>query len=134
MLKVGIKGEGVVLVDRSNSAKTMGSGTLDVFATPAMAQLMEKTALQSVQPELEEGEGTVGIRLSIDHVSATPLGMKVRCQSELIGIEGRKLIFRVEAYDDAGLIGQGTHERFVVQEDRFLSKAERKKKTSKDAE
>ncbi len=126
MLKSGIKGKETMIVDESNTAKTMGSGTLDVFATPAMTALMEKTAWKSVAEELEEGCGTVGIRLEITHDAPTPLGMKVTCESVLTGIDGRKLTFEVEARDERGKIGSGIHERFIIDNKKFQEKANQK--------
>ena len=126
MLKSGIKGKETMIVDESNTAKTMGSGTLDVFATPAMTALMEKTAWKSVAEELEEGCGTVGIRLEITHDAPTPLGMKVTCESVLTGIDGRKLTFEVEARDERGKIGSGIHERFIIGNKKFQEKANQK--------
>ncbi|MCI9411407.1 MAG: thioesterase family protein [Eubacterium sp.] len=126
MLKTGIKGKETTIVDESNTAKTMGSGTLDVFATPAMTALMEKTAWKSVAEELEEGCGTVGIRLEITHDAPTPLGMKVTCESVLTGIDGRKLTFEVEARDERGKIGSGIHERFIIDNKKFQEKANQK--------
>ena len=126
MLKSGIKGKETTIVDESNTAKTMGSGTLDVFATPAMTALMEKTAWKSVAEELEEGCGTVGIRLEITHDAPTPLGMKVTCESVLTGIDGRKLTFEVEARDERGKIGSGIHERFIIDNKKFQEKTNQK--------
>jgi predicted thioesterase len=126
-LETGIKGKQEVTVSEFNSAKTMGSGTLDVFATPAMIALMEKTAWESVQAKLDEGSGTVGTSLNVKHVAATPLGMKVTCESELIKVDGRALTFSVKAYDEKGLIGEGEHERFIVFNDKFQAKANAKK-------
>ena len=126
MLVTGIKGREEVVVSESNSAKTMGSGTLDVFATPAMIALMEQTAWKSIAPHLEEGYGSVGIRLNVTHDAPTPFGMKVWCESELIEVDGRKLVFRVEAYDEKGKIGGGLHERFVIQNEKFQAKANQK--------
>lgn len=126
MLKTGLKGKETTIVDESNTAKTMGSGTLDVFATPAMTALMEKTAWKSVAEELEEGCGTVGIRLEITHDAPTPLGMKVTCESVLTGIDGRKLTFEVEARDERGKIGSGIHERFIIDNKKFQEKANQK--------
>ena len=105
MLTVGIKGKEEIVVTDANSAKTMGSGTLDVFATPAMIALMEKTAWKSVAPYLEEGCGTVGTLLNVTHDAPTPLGMKVWCESELTEIDGRRLVFSVAAFDETGKIG-----------------------------
>lgn len=126
MLNIGIKGKETTIVDESNTAKTMGSGTLDVFATPAMIALMEKTAWKSVAEELEESCGTVGIRLDITHDAPTPLGMNVTCESVLTGIDGRKLTFEVEARDERGKIGSGIHERFIIDNKKFQEKANQK--------
>ena len=124
-LVTGIKGNNKVLAENSNSARTMGSGTLDVFATPAMIALMEQTAWQSVTPYLEEGQGTVGIRLEISHDAPTPLGMEVSCESELVEIDGRRLVFEVVAKDALGtIIGKGRHERFIINEEKFQKKAD----------
>ena len=125
-MNTGIKGIQKVVVSEKNSVKTMGSGTLDVFATPAMIALMEETAWKSVAEELEEGCGTVGIHLDVSHDAPTPLGMTVTCESELIAIDGRKLTFRVEAKDERGTIGKGVHERFIVNDEKFQAKANQK--------
>lgn len=127
MLKEGVKGTQEIMVTEENTAKVMGSGALDVFATPAMIALMEKTAWTSVSDELDEGCGTVGISLNVAHSAPTPLGMKVTCESELTGIDGRKLTFYVKAYDEKGVIGEGTHERFIIQNEKFQKKANMKK-------
>ena len=126
MLKEGIKGTQEVVVSEENTAKTMGSGALDVFATPAMIALMEKTAGESVQPYLEEGSGTVGTLMNVKHVAASPVGMKITCETELVKVDGRALTFTVKAFDEAGLIGEGEHERFVVFNDKFQAKADAK--------
>ena len=126
-LETGIRGEQSVLVTEENTAKTMGSGTLDVFATPALVALAEKTCWQSVAPALEEGSGTVGTKLDLEHTAPTPLGMTVTCHSELIAVEGRKLTFRVQLEDEKGPVGGGTHERFVINEAKFAAKAAAKK-------
>jgi Predicted thioesterase len=126
MLKTGIRGTQSVKAEESNSAKVMGSGTMDVFATPAMIALMEKTAWMSVAAELEEGQGTVGTKLEITHDAPTPLGMTVTCESELTEIDGRRLVFAVTAKDETGtVIGKGRHERFIVWEEKFQAKADR---------
>ena len=127
MLTVGIKGTQTVTVSNDNTAATMGSGTLAVFATPAMIALMEKTAYISVQDALDEGMGSVGTLLNVKHVAATPIGMTVTCESELVEVDGRRLVFTVKAYDEVGLIGEGTHERFIVQNEKFLAKTNAKK-------
>ena len=126
MLKTGIKGHQELVVTQELTAKNMGSGVMDVFATPAMLALMEKTAFTSVAEYLNEGCGSVGTKVDIEHVASSPVGMKITCDSELIEIERRKLVFKVEAYDEKGLIGKGTHERFIVENKKFQEKTDNK--------
>ena len=114
------------MVTEALTAKAMGSGELSVYATPAMIALMEETAYKSVSAELEEGAGSVGTLMNVEHVSASPVGMKITCKSELVEVDGRKLVFSVEAYDEKGLIGRGRHERFIIQNEKFQKKAEEK--------
>lgn len=121
-MEIGIKGRVETVVNETNTAKFVGSGSLDVFATPNMVGLMEQAAQMSVVPFLEEGQGTVGTKLDISHDAATPLGMKVWAESELIEIDRRRLVFEVKAYDECGLIGQGRHERFIISNEKFLAK------------
>ena len=125
-IEVGMKGRAEDVVREENTAQAVGSGTLPVFATPAMTALMEKAAWTSLAPYLEEGESTVGTKLEITHDSATPLGLKVWAESEVTAVEGKRIVFHVSAYDEKGLIGQGTHEHFLITNDRFLAKAGRK--------
>lgn len=127
MLKEGIKGVTEFIAEEEGSAKAMESGALAVLATPKMIAMLEKAAWESVQPFLEEGCGSVGTLMNVSHDAATPLGMKVRCESELIRVEGKKLTFRVEAFDERGRIGGGTHERFIINNARFQEKTDRKK-------
>lgn len=122
MLREGVKGTKEVIVTKELSAQSVGSGLLPVYATPSMIALMENTAFESVAEYLEEGCGTVGTSLNVKHVAATPVGMKVTCETELIKVDGRALTFEVKAYDECGLIGEGTHERFIITEDKFLAK------------
>ena len=123
MLTIGIKGQAEVLVTEDITARNVGSGTVVVLATPMMIALMEKTCLQSVRPFLEEGQDTVGTRVDVTHSAATPVGMTVRCESELIEIDRRRLVFRVTAWDDAGVVGEGMHERFIIDIAKFQAKA-----------
>lgn len=125
-IEVGRKGRAEAEVTQDNTAQAAGSGTLPVFATPCMLALMEKAAWTSLAPCLEPGESTVGTLLEVSHLSATPVGMKVWAESEVTAVEGRKIIFKVSAYDQAGLIGEGTHQRFIVNDERFVAKAQRK--------
>ena len=127
MIETGIKGRQETIVTEENSAKAVGSGTLLVFATPAMIALIEETAWKSVASFLEEGEGTVGTKLDVAHISATPVGMKVWCETELTEVDRRRLVFTVAVYDEKGKIGEGTHERFVISNERFMEKANAKK-------
>ena len=132
MLKTGVKGHQELVVTQELTAKNMGSGVMDVFATPAMLALMEKTAFTSVAEYLNEGCGSVGTKVDIEHVASSPVGMKITCDSELIEVEGRKLVFKVEAYDEKGLIGKGTHERFIVENKKFQEKTDNKLAKSKE--
>lgn len=126
MLTVGISNEIYREVTQENTAAALGSGMLEVFATPAMVAMMEETCMKSVQAELDEGCGTVGTSLTVHHVSATPVGMKIHCVSKLVEIDGRRLVFDVQAFDESGLIGQGMHERFIIENEKFLGKAGKK--------
>ena len=128
MVKKGIKGHGEIVVTAALSAEKMGSGVMDVF----MLALMENTAYKSVLPYLNEGCGTVGTKVDIEHMAASPVGMKVECDTELIEVDGRRLVFKVEASDEKGLIGKGTHERFIIESEKFREKTYNKLK--KDAE
>ncbi len=123
MLETGIKGKEELTVTEEITAKVVGSGGLEVFATPMMIALSEKTALTSIMPYLEEGKSTVGTKIDIAHIAATPVGMKVTCETELIEIDRRRLVFSVNVYDEIEKIAEGTHERFIVDNEKFISKA-----------
>lgn len=127
MLETGIRGTKTVTVSEANTAKKMGSGTLDVFATPALIALMEETCWRSVADELDEGCGSVGTLLEVKHTAPTPVGMEVTCESELTQVDGRRLVFAVRAYDVGGMVGEGRHERFVIQNEKFQAKADAKR-------
>ena len=126
MLELGIKGRQEEIVTEDLTASHIGSGTVRVFATPMMVALMERTSRLSVKPYLEEGQETVGTRVDVSHVSSTPVGLKVWCESEVVEIDRRRVVFKVAAYDEKGLIGEGTHERFVIDVARFQAKTEEK--------
>lgn len=126
MLQAGIKGRSEIIVTEEKTARVMGSGELDVFATPAMIALIEETAWRSLSEHLAPGEGTVGTRLEVSHISATPVGLAVTCETEVTLVDRRRIVFQVVVYDERGKIGEGTHERFVVQNEKFLRKAEEK--------
>ena len=121
-LRTGIEGYAEKIVTEELTATNIGSGNVKVFATAMMIGFMEKTCLESVRPYLEPGMDTVGVHVNVSHCSATPVGMKVRCHSELVEIDRRRLVFKVEAYDEKTLIGEGTHERFIIDPERFMSK------------
>lgn len=125
-LAPGLTGEANLTVTEATTAAAVGSGGIAVFSTPMMIALMEKAALQAVQPYLEEGESTVGTAVTIKHTAATPVGMQVRALARLEAVEGRKLLFAVEAFDAKEKIGEGSHERFIIAVDRFLAKATQK--------
>ena len=127
MLETRIRGKQSVAVTPENTAKTMGSGTLNVFATPALVALAEKTCWMSVADALDEGCGSVGTKLELEHTAPTPVGMTVTCHSELVAVEGRKLTFKVTLADEKGPVGGGTHERYIIFEEKFAAKAEAKK-------
>ena len=126
-VSVGMKGRCEAVVDEGLTAQAAGSGTLPVFATPWMCALMEKAAWTAVAPALNPGESTVGTKLNISHLSATPVGLKVWAESEVTLVDGKRMEFSVSAYDEKGLIGSGTHERFVVTDQRFLAKVQSKR-------
>lgn len=121
-ITVGMKGSAQVEVVHENTAAAVGSGALEVYATPSMIALMEKAAMELVAPCLEEGQGTVGVELNVEHLAATPVGMTVRAEVELTAVEKRMLSFKVEAYAGDELIGRGTHKRCIVFNDRFMEK------------
>ena len=128
MIEKGIKGHLEQTVTDELCADRIGSGLVKVFATPMMIALIERTCNESVTPLLDPGQGTVGTRIDVSHCAATPVGMRVWCDSELVEVDRRRLLFSVRAYDQCGLIGEGTHERFIIDSDRFQQKTEAKLK------
>ena len=125
-MKIGQKNQLKIVVSKSDTAKSVGSGVLDVLATPRMIALMEECSYKLIAPYLEEGSSSVGTLINAKHVSATPVGMEVYAESEIIEIDGRRVVFSVKAYDEKGLIGEGKHERFIILSERFLSKTYQK--------
>ena len=124
---VGLKGRAEALVTQANTAEAACSGALPVFGTPFLCALMEEAAWKSIAPHLEAGQSTVGTRLDISHDAATPVGMKVWAESEVTQVDGRRIELKVAAYDEKGPIGQGTHQRFIVQNEKFLARAAAKR-------
>lgn len=123
MVEIGIKGKLELIVTERLTAKNIGSGTVKVLATPAMVALMEMTCRASVKPYLDAGMETVGTHVNVSHEKAVPVGSMVWCESELFEIDRRKLTFRVVVYGDKGIVGRGTIERFIVDEQKFSEKA-----------
>lgn len=123
---IGMKIRVEEVVTEQNTAICAGSGTLPVFATPFMCALMEKAAWMAITPALNEGDSSVGTKLNISHLSATPIGLKVWAESEVTAVDGKRIEFKVTAGDEKGIIGEGTHERFIVTDERFLAKTAKK--------
>ena len=122
-ITVGMKGEAFTMVEREDTAQEVGSGSLLVYATPCMAALMEGAACEAIEGALKEGQTTVGTLLNIEHSSATPVGLEVRAEAEVTAVEGNVISFALRAYDEAGQIGKGTHQRVIVNSQKFLDKA-----------
>ncbi len=125
--EIGIKGRSETVVTLENTAAAVGSGLVPVFATPQMIAMMENASVDALAPYMEEGQGSVGTFVNISHDAATPIGMKVWAESVLIEKNGKALTFSVTAYDEEGVIGKGTHGRFIIDYKRFLEKSEQKK-------
>jgi len=117
-----------LIVEEKHTAAAFGSGNLFVFSTPMMIGLMENAALNCAQRVLEDGYSTVGTHLDVKHLAATPLGQKVTATAELIEIAGKKLTFKVEAFDSIEKIGEGTHGRYIIESKQFLERVEQKNK------
>ena len=118
----GISGYAEITVSENELAVNVGSGNLKVFATPCMVALMEKSACACLSEYMENDETTVGTEINVKHISATPMGMKITAEALLSEINGREFIFNVKAYDETGLIGEGTHKRFLVKSEKFIQK------------
>lgn len=121
-IEIGMKGKVQTVVEREDTAAEVGSGSLLVYATPCMVALMEGAACEAIAGELKETETTVGTELNIQHISATPVGLEVRAVATVTNLEGKVITFDVEAFDEAGPIGKGTHKRVLITAQRFLDK------------
>ena len=121
-IEIGQAGMATVVVEANNTAEYMGSGTLPVFATPAMVALMEKAAYTGIQGDLGDGEGSVGIRIEISHEAASPLGVTITAMATVVAVDGRKVTFEVVAKEGEKVIGRGTHERFIINNEKFMAK------------
>lgn len=126
-LKEGMTGRVDLKVEDHHSAANFGSGNVHVYATPMMVGLMENAALEAVDKHLPEGFATVGIQLDVRHLAATPIGMNVYAVAELTEINGKKLSFKIEAFDEEEKIGEGTHQRYIIELDPFLKATANKK-------
>ncbi|MBQ3553267.1 MAG: thioesterase family protein [Clostridia bacterium] len=122
-LVTGIKHKNKMIIDETKTAIAAKSGTLPVFATPYVAALMEQTAEESVRPYIEDGQATVGTKLILNHTAATVAGKEVSCESELVEIDRRRLVFRITASDNAGQVADCEHERFIIDIEKFMAKA-----------
>lgn len=126
VIRQGIENETTKVVSEADSASNCGSGLLPVFATPALIALMEQTAHTSIENLLPEGSTSVGAEINVKHLKATPLGMQVRCHSKLVEINGRRMVFEIEAYDEIAKIGEAVHVRYIVDSKRFMDKLSQK--------
>lgn len=122
MLEIGLTAESTTVVTDANTALTLGSGDMKVFATPAMVALMENAAMKAVAAALPEGSTTVGTAMQTSHIKASKMGATITASARLVEVDSRRLRFEVRAWDEAGTIGEGTHTRFVVDRERFLAK------------
>lgn len=122
MLNTGLSFTSRTTVSSENTAKAIGSGDMEVFATPAMIALMENAAMLAVAAGLPEGSSTVGSEMNVTHIKPSGLGAEITATAVLTSVEGRKLTFNVGASDSEGMIGEGTHVRYIVERERFLAK------------
>jgi predicted thioesterase len=129
-LEPGLVGEVTLVVAATHTARYLGSGGVEVLATPIMIALMEDAARTLVDSKLDPGQISVGVNLNVTHLAATPLGMRVIAKAKLLAVEGRKLTFEVEAHDEREKIGEGTHTRAIINLDRFMDRAKEKAETS----
>lgn len=123
VIPINLTGRKEISVTEKNTAKALGSGTLEVFATPAMVCLMKNTAAESVEKLLGEEFSTVGSIIDIKHLSPSPIGAKIICETKVLSQDRAKLIFKVKAFDNKGIIGEGKHERFIINKEKFMTKA-----------
>ncbi|GAU76099.1 hypothetical protein F3D3_0696 [Fusibacter sp. 3D3] len=126
MLKIGDQFISELIVEEKHTAAAFGSGTIFVFSTPMMIGLMENAALKCAQVGLSEGQSTVGTFVNVKHMAATPMNMKVKAIATIIEIDGKKLTFAVEAFDEKEKIGEGTHGRYVIDAEKFLKRVNEK--------
>ena len=126
-IEAGMQYEAQDVVSEQNTALAVGSGAVEVYATPMMIALMEQAAAGCAAPSLTEEQVTVGIEIQVEHTAATPIGMRVRAVATVTAVNGRQINYALAAYDECGEIGRGTHTRFIVDRDTFMRKAQEKK-------
>lgn len=131
-LEKGLTGRSAIQVTEDKTAVAYGSGGIEVFATPAMIGLMENAAMKAVDPVLPDGYGTVGTRLDVRHMAATPKGFRVYAEAKLVEVKGKRLVFEIAAFDEVERIGEGIHERFIIEKSSFLAKVEEKRKADRE--
>lgn len=124
---VGVSGHAATVVDSENTAVTVGSGALPVYATPSMAALVEQAAVNAVTPFMPLGKTTVGMSIQLKHLAASPIGHNVQAEAIVVSVEGRRIEFKIQVFDEREKIGEGTHERFVVDAESFMQKLQMKK-------
>lgn len=122
LIEIGMKGQAETVCEREDTALEVGSGSLLVYATPCMAAIMEAAACEAIAKGLSDTETTVGIELNLKHLSATPVGLEVRAEAEVTAVEGKIITFHIEAFDEAGKIGEAEHKRALVNSQKFLEK------------
>lgn len=118
----GLRGEASVIVNETNTASKLGSGSVPVFGTPALVALMERAAINALRPHLDEGQDSVGVSVNVKHLAATPMGKRVRAEAEVTAVEGKKITFAVRAFDSQEKVGEGVHERVLIDREAFIWK------------
>ncbi len=126
-LKPGLTGEASMEVRVGNTAIEVGSGSVPVFATPMLVAIMENAAINAITEHLPQGTSSVGTRVDCRHLAATPIGMKVTARAELVEVDRKRLLFKIEAFDEEEKVGEGQHERFLIDLEKFLGRGEEKK-------
>jgi len=127
-IEPGLSGEVKRIVTESDTAERWGSGLVPVFGTPSLVGLMENAAVEALEGHLPPGRTSVGGRMDVRHLAPTPVGMRVRAHAELVEIDNQRLVFQIEAWDEVEQIGEATHERFVIEQEAFVAKAEAKRR------
>ena len=128
MIEVGLNAEIEIVVEEKDTAAFYGSGLVNVLSTPRVISLLEGAAVEAIKNELTGDETSVGTKICIEHIAPTPVGMKVLASAKLVKVDGRKLTFEISARDERELIARGTHERFIVNFNKFMERARSKKK------